>query len=212
MSDGGPEEIVSQARDSCATPVDLVHSFLPSPSSETSRTQDRSMTDDKPLKRSPSTPAREKPPWDPTCGRPGYYKKEAAPLQAVRVLASPSSTLKSPPCYGFSREERPRPGAKQAWRMDMKMEASSPFSPGPIYYPNINSAKATPPKFSVTSRVKPLAGAMNNPSPAAYNISTGLGVKLRDGRFPTRPQYGFGTGTRDQANQLFLHPHARLSK
>ena len=31
-------------------------------------------------------------------------------------------------------------------------------------------------------------------------------------RFPTRPQYGFGTGTRDQANQLFLHPHARLSK
>jgi hypothetical protein len=170
------------------------------------------MTDDKPLKRSPSTPAREKPLWDPTCGRPGYYKKEATPLQRVRVLASPSSTLKSPPCYGFSREERPRPGAKQAWRMDMKMEASSPFSPGPIYYPNVNSSRATPPKFSVTSRVKPLAGTMKNPGPAAYDISTGLGVKLRDGRFPTRPQYGFGTGTRDQANQLFLHPHARLSK
>ena len=128
------------------------------------------------------------------------------------MLASPSSTLKSPPCYGFSREERPRPGAKQAWRMDMKMEASSPFSPGPIYYPNVNSSRATPPKFSVTSRVKPLAGTMKNPGPAAYDISTGLGVKLRDGRFPTRPQYGFGTGTRDQANQLFLHPHARLSK
>ena len=131
------------------------------------------MTDHKPLKRSPSTPAREKPPWDPTCARPGYYKKEAAPLQAVRVLASPSSTLKSPPCYGFSREERPRPGAKQAWRMDMKMEASSPFSPGPIYYPNINSAKATPPKFSVTSRVKPLAGPSGPGAPGTGQLHQG---------------------------------------
>lgn len=171
------------------------------------------MTEEKkPLKRSPSTPAREKPPWDPTCGRPGYYPKVAAPLQRIRVLASPDSTLKSPPCYGFSHEQRPKPGARQAWRMEMVMEQVSDASPGPIYLPNVNSSRATPPKFSVTSRVKPLAGPMNNPSPAAYNISTGLGVKLKDGRFATRPQWGFGSATRLQANQVFLHPHARLSK
>ena len=186
---------------------------LPPPGLVTTERADppTSMTEEKPLKRSPSTPAREKPPWDPTCGRPGYYPKEAAPLHRIRVLASPNSTLKSPPCYGFSHEERPRPGAKQAWRLEMTMEQVANASPGPIYLPNVNSSLRTPPKFSVKSRVKPLAGTMNNPGPTAYKISTGLGVKLKDGRFATRPQWGFGTGTRDQANQLFLHPHARLS-
>ena len=170
------------------------------------------MTDEKPLKRSPSTPQREKPKWDASCGRPGYYTKDAAPLQRIRVMGYVSSQLKSPPCYGFSHEERPRPGAKQAWRLEMTMEQVANASPGPIYLPNMDAALRTPPKFSVKSRVKPLAGTMNNPGPTAYKIPTGVGVKLKDGRFQTRPQWGFGTGTRDQANQLFLHPHARLSR
>ena len=168
------------------------------------------MTDEKP----PKSRGPPKPKWDPTGGRPGFYPKTAPPLQRIRVLASPDSKLKSLPAYGFSHEQRPKPGAKQAWRLEMTMSQVSNASPGPIYLPSRrwDSSLKTPPKFSVTSKVKPLAGMMNNPGPMHYKVPSGVGVKIKDGRFATRPQWGFGSGTRDQANQLFLHPHARLSK
>ena len=75
--------------------------------------------------------------FDSTCGRPGYYPADTPnALNRMRKLASPSSTLKSAPAYGFSHEKRPKPGAKQAWRLEMPETAPPEVSPGPIYMPN----------------------------------------------------------------------------
>ena len=73
--------------------------------------------------------------WDPTCGRPGYYGKEAPPLQRARVLATPDSKVKSLPAYSFSTEKRPQPGLKQCWRLEMPDDpaAASHNSPSPVH-------------------------------------------------------------------------------
>ena len=163
--------------------------------------------------------------WDPTCGRPGYYGKEAPPLQRARVLATPDSKVKSLPAYSFSTEKRPQPGLKQCWRLEMPDDpaAASHNSPGPIYLPSIecNSTRTllnpgtflqptrthtnkTQPKWSLKSRFKPLAGVMDNPAPNQYRKKFGLGIKEVDGRVPTRPQYGFGTATREQSRMVFI--------
>ena len=49
-----------------------------------------------------------------------------------------------------------------------------------------------------------LAGVMDNPAPNQYRKKFGLGIKEVDGRVPTRPQYGFGTATREQSRMVFI--------
>lgn len=120
--------------------------------------------------------------WDPTCGRSGYYSKEASPMNSCRVLASPDSRLKSQPAYGFSHEKRPRPGAKQAQRLEMPPQPVQNASPGPIYLPDIekDGQKPTAPRYSLSNgRHKDLRSSMNNPAPDAYQVRVGLGIKHR---------------------------------
>ena len=73
-------------------------------------------------------------------------------LHAVRHLASPSSRLRSDPAYSFGTEPLPRPGKKQAWKMDQPREGVVETSPGPIYCPGLAYARYQPPKYSIQPR------------------------------------------------------------
>ena len=54
---------------------------------------------------------------------PSSYLETSTKMHAVRVLASPSSRIHSEPAFGFGTEaQRPRPGMRNAWKMDQPRE------------------------------------------------------------------------------------------
>ena len=54
---------------------------------------------------------------------PHSYLPSSTRMHAVRVLATPSSTIRSEPAWGLGTElQRPRPGRTNAWKMDQPRE------------------------------------------------------------------------------------------
>ena len=131
----------------------------------------------------------------------------------------PMSTRTSPAIYGFgssTREDREKVFVSHE---HAALACDSSRSPGPIYnhLPAIGpqptgTFSSAPTWVFGSSEQRPSAenkSLLENPAPGKYDMERSIGVQ-HESKKETQPRYGFGTGTREHREKVFVsHEHSK---